>query len=377
MIYFDNAATTWPKPQSVINAVSESMKYMAANPGRSGHKMALAAGEKIYECRELISTFFGLENPCNVIFTLNATHALNIVINGFLNEGDHVIYTQMDHNSVLRPVHALSDKVEISAAMADSEGAVSLSEIENLIKQNTRLIIMTHISNVCGTVEPIAEVGALAHKHGIHFLVDASQSAGVIDINMKRDNIDFLAFPGHKSLYGPMGTGVLCIASDKALKPLIQGGTGSYSHLMSQPDELPDKFESGTLNFPGICGLAQGVRFVSSLGINNINKHEIKLTEYLLNGINEIKDFKVIGKNNTKNRSGVVSLVHQKIPSTNVADYLSTSFNIATRAMYHCAYPSHVALGTEDSGTVRISFGVFNTLPQVKTLLYALEHIQA
>ncbi len=375
MIYFDNAATTWPKPQSVINAVADSMKHYAANPGRSGHKMALGAGEKIYECRENLAGLFGMDDPCRVIFTLNATHALNIVINGIANDGDHIICTQMDHNSVLRPVFAMRDKIEFSIAPAKSDGTVDVAEIEKLIRPNTSLIIMTHVSNVCGTIQPAQEVAEIAHKHGILFLLDASQSAGILDIDIKRDNIDFLALPGHKALYGPMGTGVLCINSDTLPRPMMFGGTGSHSYEFAQPVELPDRLESGTLNFPGICGLNNGVRFIQSLGTENILKHEMRLTELFLNELSQMQAYKIIGKQTTDGRCGVISITHSSLTSVDIAQRLSSSYNIATRAMYHCAYPAHKALGTAKNGTVRISFGIFNTIGQIKTLLYALEHI--
>ena len=234
---------------------------------------------------------------------------------------------------------------------------------------------MSHASNVCGTIQDAASVGELAHKHGILFMLDASQSAGIIDIDMKRDNIDYLAAPGHKALYGPMGTGILCINSDFPLKPFMYGGTGSYSHMFSQPEEIPDRFECGTLNFPGICGLRSGVQFISALGISNILRHELKLTDYLISAMSDMKDYNIIGKNTTDNRVGVVSFTHKKHSASYIADYLNSSYGIATRAMYHCAYPSHVSLGTSDGGTVRVSFGLFNTLGQIKTLLYAMEHI--
>jgi len=375
MIYFDNAATTWPKPRSVIDGVCESLKHFAANPGRSGHRMAINAGQKVFETRELLSDFFGLDNPCNVIFTLNATHALNIVIKGLLSPGDHVICSQMDHNSVLRPVYSFGENVDVSVIKADTEGRIDVSHAKSLVKDNTKLIVMTHVSNVCGTIQPSKEISEIAHNHGAAFLLDASQSAGILDINMKRDNIDFLVAPGHKSLYGPMGTGVLCINSPLKLTPIMTGGTGSNSMELFQPEELPDRFECGTLNFPGICGLSKGVEFLTSLGTENIYKHEMKLTKFLINGITELKDFTLVGTKDLKNRLGVVSFVHKELPSTAVSEYLSSSFNIASRAMYHCAYPSHEALGTNKNGTVRISFGVFNTIGQVKTLLYALEHI--
>ena len=376
MIYFDNAATTWPKPESVITEVFESMKYTAANPGRGGHKMSIAAGEKIFSVREKISSFFGLSNPCNAVFTMNATHALNIVINGVLDAGDHVICSQMDHNSVLRPIYAAEKSTEISVAKADNEGYVSLEEIEKLIKPNTKLIVLTHASNVCGTIEPVKEIAKMSRKRGILFLLDASQSAGILDINMEKDGIDFLAAPGHKALYGPMGTGILLINTDYMLKPYMFGGTGSNSHLLTQPEELPDRFEAGTINYPGICGLGAGVSFVSSLGCEWIYRHEKNLSDYVLNGLSELPDYKIIGKKTSEGRVGTVSFVHNTLPSQAVSDYLNSSYNIASRAMYHCAYPSHLALGTSQSGAVRVSFGVFNTIGQVKTLLYALEHLK-
>ena len=375
MIYFDNAATTWPKPESVVNAVYESIKHTGANPGRGGHKMSILAGEKVFSVREKIASFFGLGNPCNVIFTFNATHALNIVINGVIKKNDHIICSSMEHNSVLRTVYALDDYAEISVAKADDEGYVSSEEIEKLINPNTKLIVVTHASNVCGTIEPVKEIARIARKRGILFLLDASQSAGILDINMEKDGIDFLAAPGHKALYGPMGTGILLINSSYNLSPLVYGGTGSYSHLLSQPDELPDKLESGTLNYPGICGLGAGIDFVSSIGCKTIYCHEQKLCDYALNEITELENYKIIGKKTSEGRVGTLSFIHKTLPSQAVAEYLNSSFNIATRAMFHCAYPSHVSLGTENSGTVRLSFGIFNTIPQIKTLIYALEHM--
>ena len=375
MIYFDNAATTWPKPESVVNAVYESIKHTGANPGRGGHKMSILAGEKVFSVREKIASFFGLGNPCNVIFTLNATHALNIVINGVIKKHDHIICTSMDHNSVLRTVYALEDYAEISVAKADDEGYVSSEEIEKLINPNTKLIVVTHASNVCGTIEPVKEIARIARKRGILFLLDASQSAGILDIDMEKDGIDFLAAPGHKALYGPMGTGILLINSSYNLSPLVYGGTGSYSHLLSQPDELPDRLESGTLNYPGICGLGAGIDFVLSIGCKAIYCHEQKLCDYALNEISGLENYKIIGKKTSEGRVGTLSFIHKTLPSQAVAEYLNSSFNIATRAMFHCAYPSHVSLGTENSGTVRLSFGIFNTIPQIKTLIYALEHM--
>lgn len=375
MIYLDNAATTWPKPAAVINEITECMTKYGANPGRGASDMVLRSGEKVYECRELVSDFFGLDNPGNVIFTSNATHALNIVIYGILNPGDHVIYTEMDHNSVMRPIFSLRNKVDSSMAHADENGYVSAEKIEQLIRPNTALIVMTHVSNVCGTIMPAEKVAEIAHRHNIPFLLDASQSAGILDIDMKKQGIDFLAAPGHKSLYGPMGTGVLCINSDIALNPLICGGTGSYSSHLHQPRELPDRFESGTLNVPGICALAEGIRFINQNGKENILKHELSLTSYLLGGLSENKKISIIGVNGCLGRTGVISFCHSESDSVSVSDYLNSDYSIATRAGYHCAYKAHEALKTSENGTVRVSLGVFNDTSDIKILLYALEHM--
>ncbi|MBR5505396.1 MAG: aminotransferase class V-fold PLP-dependent enzyme [Clostridia bacterium] len=375
MIYLDNAATTWPKPNQVTEAVAKSMKYYGANPGRSGHKMAIRTSEKVYECRELVADFFGLSNPANVVFTQNSTMALNFAIHGILKAGDHAICTVMDHNSVLRPLFAKSPDVDVSYLGADSEGVIDPSELEALIRPNTRLVAMTHVSNVCGTVTPVEDIAKVCRQHGILFLLDASQSAGIIDIDMQQMKIDLLAAPGHKALYGPMGTGLLCINTDFELAPIMQGGTGSYSKELTQPLELPDRLESGTLNLPGICGLAEGIRYINRIGIANIREHEAKLTAYLLDGLSRIKDINIIGKKNTLGRTGVVSFTHNSKDCVDISSYLSSNFSIATRSMYHCAYKAHEALGTSDGGTVRVSLGVFNTLSEIKILLYALKNM--
>lgn len=375
MIYLDNAATTWPKPVQVIEAMAKSMKYYGANPGRSGHKMAIKTSEKVYECRETVADFFGVPNPSDVIFTSNATEALNIAINGILKEGDHAICTVMDHNSVLRPLNALKPKIDLSFVQADSDGNIDINTLKSLIRPNTRLVAMTHVSNVCGTILPISEAAQLCRDKGILFLLDASQSAGIINIDMSKMHISLLAAPGHKGLYGPMGTGVLCLNTDTELTPLITGGTGSYSKELEQPHELPDRLESGTLNLPGICAMAEGIRYINRIGIDNIHEHEIKLTKFLLDGISEIDGFDIIGKKTTVGRTGVVSFTHRTKDSVEIAEYLSSSFSIATRSLYHCAYKAHEALGTTDGGTVRASVGIFNTISEVKILLYALKHM--
>ncbi len=373
MIYLDNAATSWPKPQSVIDELISAMKHSAANPGRSGHHMSIAAGEKLYRARENLAEFFGMDNPLGVIFTQNSTHALNLVIHGILKKGDHAVCTAMEHNSVLRPLNSMIGDISLTVVSADERGYVNIEELEKSITPQTRLVVMSHISNVCGSIQNIKKAGETAHRHGALFALDASQSAGIVDIDMQRDSIDYLCAPGHKALYGPMGTGILCINSDILPSPVMQGGTGSNSHDLSHPDELPERLECGTLNYPGICALNAGVDFIKSLGIENIMKHEMTLTKFLLDELKDLKKYRVLGNPDCTDRSSVVSVVHESLPSTFLADELSSSYNIATRAMFHCAYPSHLALGSENGGSLRISTGVFNTIGQIKTLLYALE----
>ncbi len=375
MIYLDNSATTWPKPESVYKAVYDCMKNYGANPGRSGHKMAIKAAQDIYECREFVSRFFGLDNAENVVFTQNATHGLNIVIKGILNPGDHIICTAMDHNSILRTVYSMREDIEYTIVNADKTGQIDVSYLESLVKPNTKLIAMTHVSNVCGTILPIEKVSQMCKKHNILFLLDASQSAGILDIDMKRDNIDYLCAPGHKALYGPMGTGILLINSKVIPKPLYVGGTGSNSASLSQPDILPDRLESGTLNLPGICGLYKGMEFISQIGIENIRNQENELTCFLIDGLSEMKNFKIAGLGKSDYRTGVVSFCHTKKDCVEISQYLDSEYNIATRSMYHCAYLAHKALGTGDTGTVRVSLGAFNTKSHIDTLLCALSKI--
>ena len=375
MIYLDNAATTWPKPESVCRAVYDCMKNYGANPGRSGHKMAMRAAQEIYECREHVADFFGISNAENVVFTQNATHSLNIVIKGILRPGDHVICTAMDHNSILRTVYSIRGDIEYTIINADRTGQIDVSYLETLIKPNTKLVAMTHVSNVCGTILPVKKVSQICKKYNILFLLDASQSAGILDIDMERDNIDYLSAPGHKSLYGPMGTGLLLINSSVIPNPLYVGGTGSNSAVLSQPDTLPDRLESGTLNLPGICGLGKGVEFISQIGTENIRRSEEIMTSFLIDGLSEMKNFKIAGLGKGEQRTGVVSFYHTKKDCVEISEYLNSEYDIATRSMYHCAYLAHKALGTAETGTVRASIGYFNKLSDIKTLLYALGKI--
>jgi len=376
MIYFDNAATSWPKPENVLSAMEKCMREYGANPGRGGHKMALEAGRVIFKARESIAKLFNIKNPMNVIFTLNTTEALNLGIKGLLRPGDNVITTSMEHNSVIRPLKALEETgVEVTIVNCNQEGYLNPDDIKKAIKPNTRLIVITFASNVTGTVMPVEEVGKIAREKGIVFMVDAAQGAGIFDIDVEKMNIDLLAFPGHKALLGPQGTGGLFIREGINLKPLKEGGTGSSSEMITQPDIVPDKYESGTPNTVGIAGLSAGVEFILEKGIHNIRRKEEELTEYMLEGLKEIGNIKIYGPKSAKDRAAVISINIGEMDSGEVSYILDRVYGIATRAGLHCAGLAHRTIGSFNQGTVRFSFGYFNTKEEVDSALDALRNI--
>ena len=373
MIYLDNAATSFPKPSCVTDGMIKCMQDYCANPGRSGHKMALKAQEEVFGCRCKICDLFGLDNPENVIFTLNATHSLNIVIKGILNKTNHAIITSMEHNSVMRP---LADTgCEYDVLFADSFGYTNALDLQKLIKPNTALIICTLSSNVCGSLQPFKEICAVAKKNGIPFLLDASQGGGSVKIDIKKTGIDFLALPGHKGLLGPTGTGVLCVNSDAELKPIILGGTGSMSKLMVQPDFLPDKFESGTINVPGIVGLSKAIDYIRDIGVENILYHENRLIDNLAEKISDIRGIKLWGYDKKRERTSVLSFTLDGFDSMILSGRLSIEYDIASRSGFHCAYTAHKSIGTDTMGTVRLSAGVFNTLDDIEKAAMAIQKI--
>lgn len=375
MIYADNAATSFPKPENVYNEVLRCMRNYAANSGRSSHSMALEAASKIMDTRLEISNFFNIESALNIIFTSNATEALNIGIKGILKTGDHVISTMIEHNSVLRPLYYLNKKeIEVTLLNVDSNGYIKISTLKKEIKKNTRAIVINHASNVLGTVQDIKSIGEIAKEAGIIFLVDASQSSGVIPIDVVRDSIDLLAFPGHKGLYGPQGTGGLYIRDGIKLEEYTQGGTGSKSLSMEQPEMLPDRFESGTLNTPGIAGLCEGIKFINKISIDKIREHENMLVQYLVQELKKLSYVKIYGGTNYKNRCSVVSLNLDNMDSAEVGNLLNEK-GIAVRTGYHCAPLIHNIIGTKDMGTVRISLGYFNTLYDVENIIISLKNI--
>ena len=309
MIYLDNAATSFPKPESVYEAVLKTMREECGNPGRSGHRLSLSAGRNVNEARVLCARLFHAQSPDNIVFTGNATAALNIAIKGIIKPGDHVITSSLEHNSVSRPLHCLERTgVKITKLPTDLRDGLSASDVEKAVRPDTKLVVCTHISNVTGTINDIASIGSFCGSKGILFLADAAQSAGSRFIDVQNMRVDMLAFPGHKGLLGPQGTGGLYIRPGIELNTIIQGGTGSKSESLSQPETMPDRFESGTLNTPGLAGLAAGIRFILGEGIGKIEQAEAGLTKRLIEGINAISDIRLIGPGLNQNRGNVVSV---------------------------------------------------------------------
>ncbi len=376
MIYLDNAATTYPKPECVYNAIMDCMKNYCANPGRAGHKLAMKAAREIYDARENIAKLFNIDNPMNIVFTNNATDSLNLAIKGVVNSGDHIITTSMEHNSVIRPIKALEkNNVENTVVQCDKDGFLNIEDLKNAIKPNTKLIVTTHASNVCGTIIDIESIGKIAKENNILYLVDASQTAGVYDIDIKKINVDMIAAPGHKCLLGPQGTGILYIREGLELSILKEGGTGSKSEDLFQPNLLPDKYESGTHNTPGIVGLNQGVKFILEKGIDNIRKHEEDLCEYMLNRLEEVPNIIIYGPKDSKKRAAVISINIGNMDSGEITFLLDSEYDIATRSGIHCAPLAHKTLGTLEQGAVRFSLGYFNTKQDIDKAIEALKQI--
>ena len=375
MIYLDNSATSWPKPENVYKEVERVLKN-CGNPGRGGHRMALESGKIIFESRQEICEIFNVKDPMRIVFTSNTTQALNMALKGVLKYKDHVITSSMEHNSMIRPLMALKEKgTEITVIKGDENGEIDVENIKKEIRENTKLIAITHASNVTGTIMPIKEIGDIARKNNILFLVDAAQTAGVIPIDVEEFNIDLLAFPGHKGLYGPQGTGGLYIREGIDIIPLIEGGTGSESESIYQPNLMPDKLESGTLNTPGIAGLKEGIKFIKKIKIESIKKHEKNLIKMLIEGLEQIKNVKIYGPKNLDNRTGSVSITVDNMDVGDISYILDKKYNIAARAGLHCAPLAHSTIGTLESGTLRFGIGYFNNIDEIKETIRAIEII--
>ncbi|MCG8401604.1 MAG: aminotransferase class V-fold PLP-dependent enzyme [Firmicutes bacterium] len=375
MIYLDNAATSWPKPPGVAEAMLNCLEEKGANPGRSGHRMSLAAGKVVDAARASIARLFNIPDRDRVIFTLNATDALNMALKGVLKPGDHVVTTSMEHNSVTRPLYGLRKIVSVTKVPCAPDGSLEAGEIEKAVRMNTRVIVVTHASNVTGTVMPVREIGALARQKGLIFIVDAAQSAGILDIDAQNMNIDLLAMPGHKGLMGPPGTGVLYVGERVDLRPFREGGTGSRSTEPDQPEVMPEKYESGTLNSVGIAGLGAGVEFVHGTGLKTLRRHELELTRRFIEGAGKIPGMILFGPGADEERAPVVSFRMEGKDTGAVGAALDKWYNIACRAGLHCAPDAHRTLGTLESKLVRFSFSYFNTAGEVDFALQCLRDI--
>ena len=372
MIYLDNAATTRVKPKEVVEAVAEALTTLG-NAERGTHSASLGASRTVFSTRMKLAKFFNAEGPSNIVFTMNATESLNIAIKGILEKGDAVITTCLEHNSVLRPLYQLRDEgVELSFVSADKFGRPNYEEYESLIKPNTKAIISTAGSNLTGNLVDIKRVGEIAKRHGLIFVVDASQTAGVFPIDVKALNIDILCFTGHKGLLGPQGTGGLYVRDGVDVKPYLSGGTGVQTYNEHQPAEMPTRLEAGTLNGHGIAGLDAAIDYINEVGMKSIHDKELALMWKFYNGVKDIEGIKIYGDFDVKDRCPIVSINLSDYESGVVSDELFTRFEIATRPGGHCAPLMHRALGTVDQGAVRFSFSHFNTEEEVDTAINAV-----
>lgn len=379
MIYLDNAATSWPKPPQVKEAMNRFMEEVGANPGRSGHVLSIEAARIIYEAREALSVLFHVKDSSRIVFTLNATESINLALKGLLKYKDHVITSSMEHNSVMRPLRDLENKgIALSIIPCSNEGMLDPREVENKIHSTTRMIVLNHASNVTGTFLPIREVGKIAREYNLLFLVDAAQTAGVYPIEVDKDGIDLLAFSGHKSLYGPQGTGGLVIGeriNAKEMIPLKQGGTGSRSEFEEQPDFLPDRFESGTPNGVGIAGLLAGIQFVLGKGVEQIRQNESTLLEKLIMGLKKIPQVKLYGPERQEDRIATLSFNFTYLSPSDGASRLEKEFGILCRPGLHCAPAAHHTIGTFPEGTIRFGLGAFNTEEEIEAAIQAVSLI--
>ncbi|TMV47978.1 aminotransferase class V-fold PLP-dependent enzyme [Paenibacillus mesophilus] len=374
--YFDNAASSWPKPPSVLEAMTASMQ-IGANPGRGSHQMAVKASRILFETRSVIAKLLGINNPNDISYALNTTMALNQAIKGFVKKGDHVICTNVEHNSVRRPLEYLKTEkeVQVTYVEADPKGQVKVQDVENAFQTNTTLVVCNHSSNLLGTILPIEQIAEIVKKKGAKLLVDGAQTAGIIPIHVQRMGIDMFAFPGHKGLLGPQGTGGLYISSDLELKPLLHGGTGSQSESIVQPAVRPDRYESGTQNTVGVAGLKEGVKFILNEGVETIHNKEWEQIQRLMEGLKSIEGVRLLGPDLGEPKTGIAAFVLDKADSSEVAFILDQSFQIAVRAGYHCTPLAHEAAGTMETGAVRASIGYFTTNTELDDFIGAVREI--
>jgi len=376
MIYLDNAATTWPKPQQVVDAIQDVLMRKGGNAGRGGHGAAMQMARLIYQTRQDLCDLFGTDDPTRVVFTQNATHALNQALFGLLQPGDHVITSSIEHNAVARPLWALKQKgIEVSEVPGIPGREFDLEAYDRAFKTNTKLVVTLHASNVTGTLLPVKEIGQIAHEHNTYYLLDAAQTAGVFPIDVRRQSVDLLAFPGHKGLLGPQGTGGLIVRPRIRLEPLIYGGTGSLSEEDRQPDFLPDALESGTLNAVGITGLGAGVRYILNEGMDRIRVREQVLCRKLWNGLKEIQGVKLYGSDMVERRSPIVAFNIGDMDSVEASFRLEERAGVIARAGLHCAAHAHRMFGTLEQGVVRFSPSHFTSEEEIETTLQAVKEL--
>lgn len=378
LLYFDNAATSWPKPEATPAAMDRYLREIGASPGRSAHRLSLEAGRIVLEAREAVAQLLGADDPFRIVFTKNATEALNIVLRGLLKPGDHVITSSMEHNSVMRPLRALeAEGVAVSVIPCSARGELDPGDIPTAIRPTTRAILLTHASNVTGTILPVREAGRIAREHGLILIVDAAQTAGAVPIAVEEMRIDLLAFTGHKALFGPPGTGGLYIKKglETQIRPLMTGGTGSRSEFEEQPSFLPDKFESGTPNTIGLAGLGAGVSWILARGVAAIRTREELLTARFIGGLQGIPGVTLTGPVDPSSRTAVVSFNIAGLLPSEAALELDERFAIMARPGLHCAPAAHRTIGTFPRGTVRFGFGFFNTEAQIDTALEAIRNL--
>jgi len=381
IIYFDNAATSWPKPDAMLAAMADFNRRIGANPGRSGHRLSVEAARVVYGARERLARLFNAPDELRVLLTANVTEALNLALAGLLRPGMHAVTSSMEHNSVMRPLRALQRSgVELSVVPCSPAGELDPDDVKRAIKANTRLIALNHASNVVGTRLPLREAGIIAREHGVLLLADCAQTAGAYPLDIRADPIDLLAFTGHKGLYGPMGTGGLVLGERvdiTELHPLKRGGTGSNSEEEEQPDFSPDKYESGTANAIGLAGLSASLDWLAEKGVEAIQTHERELADRLIKGLEEIEGTRVYGTHDAARQSPVVSFTIDGLDNGRVGQWLDERYGVLCRVGLHCAPAAHRTLGTFPDGTVRFGLGIFNTAEQVDTALGAVREIAA
>lgn len=366
-VYLDNGATSFPKAPGVAESMSDYILNVGTNVNRGAYSSSFAAENIVYETRELICELFNFNKPENVIFTKNITESMNVLIKGILKENDHVIVSSMEHNAIMRPLNSLNNKIEFTKVLCNESGELIIEDIERSIKKNTKAIIMTHASNVCGTILNLEQVGQICKKHNLFFIIDSAQTAGFLDFDMKKLNADAVGFTGHKSLLGPQGIGGF-VVNDKInneMTTLIEGGTGSLSDTEIQPNYMPDKFEAGTLSIPNIYGLNASLKYLLNYGVQNIKEIEMNLIDKFLEGVLNINKIQVIGKKNTEDRTGILSIDFIDNDNGIVAHELSKSYGIMTRSGLHCAPSAHKTIGTFPRGTVRFAVSHFTTVTEI------------